>query len=99
MRISSSPAAILGAEIWLLGTFLRSYELQPLVIGFICAGAAGLTLAGVLTLADRALLGQDGQWLVQAVLARIRKRSARGARPRLTPEEVSGDVPLRSDPT
>ena len=92
-------AVIFGAEIWLLSTVLRSYELQPLVIGVICAGAAGLTLVGVLTLADRALLGQDGQWIVQAVLARVRKRSARRARPRLTPDEVSGDAPFRSDPT
>lgn len=74
-------AVILGAETWLLATVLRSYELHPLLIGLACAGAAGLTLLGVVTLAQRALLGQDGQWLVQAIVARVRKRSAPRAKP------------------
>lgn len=71
-------AVVLGAETWLLTAVLRAYELPPLLIGLVCAGAAGLTLGGVLMFADhRVLLGPDGQWLMQAVLARLRKRSAR----------------------
>jgi PST family polysaccharide transporter len=69
-------AVILGAETWLISTVLRSYELQPLVIGVICAAASALTFLGVLAFGGRALLGADGLWVIQAVLSRLRKRSA-----------------------
>ncbi|MGI9438061.1 MAG: lipopolysaccharide biosynthesis protein, partial [Geminicoccaceae bacterium] len=68
--------AVLGCETWLLSEFLRSHEMPPLMLLLICVGTLGGTVLVILASAGKALLGEDGRWLLQAIVARLKKNPA-----------------------
>lgn len=61
--------AIVGAEALLLNMALRSVSAMPLVILLVSTAVAGMTVLLLLRILPRALLGAEGQWLIETVCA------------------------------